>query len=427
MKAGYCRVSTGKAEQDLSIEHQRASLLEAGCEVVFVERRSAYKRHIKRKEWEKFKEFIADGVITEAVLINLQRTTRACESEAFFELCKTVGCKVTVLDGTDIDTDTVQGFLMVRMQDTVNKMEGMMKSKAILNAHKRLKKAGHTCIGNCPFGYRYDGKKPIPDPNQWDDAKRLWAHLKRNDYAASQTLREGNYKFSIPGLVRWMRNPMLRGEVYGTPNAVKALISEQEFLAAERALKQRSFHSPNRKRVERLLTGLVHCQSCRKPLYYMKTAGKSRLKCMNRKCDFYGRGLAEFKVREQVIAAIQFNADRLQQAQADQAPVADEHPQAAEWKAQLDQLLMLQSSGVENLEQSIKDLKIKLLPKETKLKSANWADLAPLVRRDGFLSSMPDEKLRELLLEFVAELLYVGDPNRIEIRLVDEPSSMTAK
>lgn len=419
MKAGYCRVSTGKAEQDLSIEHQQASLLEAGCEVVFVERRSAYKRHIKRKEWEKFKGFIADGLITEAVLINLQRTTRACESEAFFELCKTVGCKVTVLDGTDINTDNVQGFLMVRMQDTVNKMESMMKSKAVLAAHKRLRKAGHTCIGNCPFGYRYDGKKPIPDPDQFEQAEQLWAHLKRNNYAASQTLREGDYKFSTPGLVRWMRNPMLRGEVYGTPNAVKALISEQEFLAAERALKQRSFHSPNRKRVERLLTGLVHCQSCRKPLYYMKTAGKRRLKCMNNKCDFYGRGLAEFKIREQVIAAINNNAERLALKAKERKP-AQVNPQHEKWQEELAMLLDLQKRGVSGLEPQIKDYRLKLLPPETKQSSAKWAELADTLRLRNVFAELSEKDLRELFLEFVADLIYVGDPNRIEIRLSND-------
>jgi len=419
MKAGYCRVSTGKAEQDLSIEHQQASLLEAGCEVVFVERRSAYKRHIKRREWEKFKGFIADGVITEAVLINLQRTTRACESEAFFELCKTVNCKVTVLDGTDINTDNVQGFLMVRMQDTVNKMESMMKSKAVLAAHQRLKKAGHTCVGNCPFGYRYDGKKPEPDPNQFEQAKQLWAHLKRNNYAASQTLREGNYKFSTPGLVRWMRNPMLRGEVYGTTNAVEALITEQEYLAAERALKQRSFHSPNRKRVERLLTGLVHCQSCSKPLYYMKTAGKSRLKCMNNKCDFYGRGLAEFKVKDQVIEAINANAQRLGQ-KGQQRKSTDVNPEHNKWQEDLAMLLDLQKRGVPGLEPQIKDYRLKLLPPETKQSSADWSSLAIRVRDQVDFSRFSEEDLRELLLEFVADLIYVGDPNRIEVRLRDD-------
>ena len=421
MKAGYCRVSTGKAEQDLSIEHQQASLLECGCEVVFVERRSAYKRHVKRKEWEKFKGFIEDGVITHAVLINLQRTTRACESEAFFELCKTVGCQVTVLDGTDIDTETPQGFLMVRMQDTVNRMESMLKSRAVLAAHKRLKKAGHTCIGHCPFGYRYDGKQPEPDPEQWPQAQKLWAHLKRNNYAASQTLREGNYKFSVPGLVRWMRNPMLRGEVYGQSDAVLPLISEQEFLAAERALKQRSFHAPNRQRVERLLTGLVHCQSCSKPLYYMKTAGKSRLKCMNNRCDWYGRGLAEFKIKAQVIEALRQNAQQMANKSQERKP-AQVTPQQKQWQENLSLLLDLQKRGVPNLEPQIKDYRIKLMPQERKRHSVDWSDLALRVRDQIDFTRFSEEDLRELFLEFVDDLIYVGNPNWIEVRLRDNLS-----
>ena len=43
MRVGYCRVSTTKAEQDISLEGQQQQLLAAGCDEVIVERASAFK------------------------------------------------------------------------------------------------------------------------------------------------------------------------------------------------------------------------------------------------------------------------------------------------------------------------------------------------------------------------------------------------
>ena len=49
MRVGYCRVSTQKAEQDISIEGQQQQLLAAGCDEVIIERASAFKG--QRKGW----------------------------------------------------------------------------------------------------------------------------------------------------------------------------------------------------------------------------------------------------------------------------------------------------------------------------------------------------------------------------------------
>jgi hypothetical protein len=58
--------------------------------------------------------------------------------------------------------------------------------------------------------------------------------------------------------------------------------------------------------------------------------------------------------------------------------------------------------------------------------SANWAGYCELFRRPAVLHAMADEEFRAVLLELLAEVLYVGDPSRVEIRLRDRPSGGTA-
>ena len=56
---------------------------------------------------------------------------------------------------------------------------------------------------------------------------------------------------------------------------------------------------------------MVHCDKCGRPLSYMQSGGKPRLKCMNPACEWYGRGLAEWKVRAQVIRELREAASQV--------------------------------------------------------------------------------------------------------------------
>ena len=52
----------------------------------------------------------------------------------------------------------------------------------------------------------------MPDPDQWDDAKQLWAWLQEEEYVAARVLRlHPEVPFSDPGLRRWINNPILMG------------------------------------------------------------------------------------------------------------------------------------------------------------------------------------------------------------------------
>lgn len=424
MIIGYCRVSTDKGEQDASIEGQEAQLYQYGCEKVYAERRSAYK-NTRRPQWEKFKAAVESGLVSKAVLINLQRTSRRCEAESFFDRCRELDVEVVVLDGTNVDTRDVSGFVMVRTMETINKMESMMKAQSVKAGTQRRRAAGATAIGRCPFGYRYDGTNPVPDPEQWESAKQLWAELEEFEFVANRLVRTRELAIkgvprSAPGLYRWIRNRMLIGivEYPGLPTRrTTPLVGEESWFRAQRLLEQRKL-KPTRRREQRLylFTQLVTCKTCGHVMTPGLQYGKMRLKHGHPGCEFWGRGIAETKVKAQVIDALRHAA---------LADVAAEPKQIAVDPAkrlQLEKMLALQNEGIKGLEEAIAGLR-RELEIETAQPSANWAGYRDLLSRPGVLEMMPDEELRAVLLEFTGEILYIGNPDRVEVRLRDRPGT----
>ena len=430
MIIGYCRVSTDKSEQDASIEGQEAQLYQYGCDKVYAERRSAYKS-ARRPQWEKFKAAVESGLMSKAVLINLQRTSRRCEAESFFDRCRELNVEVVVLDGTNVDTRDVSGFVMVRTMETINKMESMMKAQSVKAGTQRRRAAGATAIGRCPFGYRYDGTNPVPDPEQWENAKKLWADLEAYEFVANRLIREGEtlpkpyqgMPTSGPGLYGWIKNKMLIGivEYPGLPTRkTTPLIDQESWYRAQRLLEKRRL-KPTRRRERKLylFTQLMHCKACGHVMTPGMQAGKVRMKHGHPNCQYWGQGLAEFKVKAQAIealrsAALADAAASPQQAQADPAK-----------QLQLEKMLALQSEGIKGLEEPIAGLR-RELEIESVQPSANWAGYRDLLARPGVLEMMPDEELRAVLLEFVDEILYIGNPDRVEIRLRDSSGTRSA-
>ena len=430
MIIGYCRVSTSKGEQDASIEGQEAQLYQYGCDKVYSERRSAYK-NTRRPQWEKFKAAIESGLVSKAVLINLQRTSRRCEAESFFDRCRELNVEVAVLDGTDINTDQVGGFVMVRTMETINKMESMMKSQTVKAGTQRRRAAGATAVGRCPFGYRYDGTNPVPNPDQWEEAKQLWAELEALEFAANKYVRMTKlpkpYKgmpTSGPGLYRWIKNKMLIGviEYPGLPTRqTTPLVSQESWYRAQRLLERRQFKSIRSGRGKvYLFTQLMTCKACGHVMTPTMQAGKVRMKHGHPSCQYWGQGLAEFKVKAQVIEVLRSAALADVAAKPQQQVKVDPTK-----RANLENLLKLQASGVKGLEDPIAGLERELQIKAAE-PSANWAGYRDLLARPGVLEAMSDEELRAVLLEFVDEIFYIGNPDRVEIRLRDGSGTRSA-
>lgn len=419
MILGYCRVSTERVEQDTSVRAQKEALKAAGCFKIIQERRSAFKA-AKRPGWETCKEMIASGVVTKFVVVSLSRASRRQETAQMSELCNQHGVEFVALTGGPVDVSKPEGLLNVGIQDTVNRFDSMLKSARVKQGQDARRRAGATACGRVPFGYRYDGTKPVPDPKQWAKAKQLWEELEACEFRANHVLRHGHktkWHLSNSGIYRWMANPILKGVVGYADLTCEPLVSVEAWERCQRIRQGRAFHRSRSPKQVRLLSGLVACGKCGAALNYANSNKKWRLKCMRPACEWYGRGLAEYKIREQLMDTLRASVDQMATAAEIFAPKPQKQTQdQIEAQKNLDMILQLQAAGVEVSKKSISDLKARLAVRET-ASAANWPHWADFIRQHGLLEGMTDAELRSVLTELVEQTLYVGDPNRVEIRL----------
>lgn len=420
MILGYARVSTDKADQDISIAEQVRQLKGAGCDRVIAERRSAHKDST-RPGWEELQGLVASGQVRRVVAISLSRLSRKGEDVPFLRMCARLGVEVQLLDGTPADTADPAGKLLTGVLSLVNEIDSDIKSLNIRNGLARRKAQGHYACGRVPFGYLYDGSQVVPHPEHFADARHLWQQLEGMEFNLPGTIRRHGLQWSARGLGRWVNNPILRGIVNHEPDRVQALISWEEWQQARRLIDSRRIVRARAPRTIKTFSGLMRCAACDRRMHYAVAHGRPRFKCTYLHCRWWGRGLAEWKVREQVIAALRASANRIATIAA--APVSPQlSPVDAEKRHQVAQLEALKVQGVPGLEPTIEALRLELLA-PAPATSANWAGFRDVILLPGALEAAADEELRAVALELVAELVYIGDPNRIEVRLRDCPSN----
>lgn len=418
MIVGYARVSTDKAEQDVSIEEQIRQLREAGCDRVISERRSAHK-DAPRPGWEELLGLVAAGRVRRVVAVSQSRLSRRGEDVPFLRMCARKGVEVTLLDGTPADTADPAGKLLTGVLSLVNEIDSDIKAINVRNGLARRKAQGHYACGRVPFGYAYDGSRVIPHPEHFAEARKMWEQLEELEFNMPATIRRHGLQWSTRGIGRWINNPILRGVVSNEPGTVEALITWQEWQQARKILDARSYTKTRAPRISRVFSCLLRCGFCGRSCHYVMAAGKARLKCTNLNCSHYGRGLAEFKVRAQVIEALRLEADRMASIASLPAPVEPSSVDL-EKQQQITQLQALRAQGVPGLDATIEALQLELMAPPLPA-SANWAGLRELLQRPGVLESATVQELRAVVLELVAELVYVGNPDRIEIRMREGP------
>ena len=415
MKIGYCRVSTDKEAQDTSIDAQVDALTRAGCVKVFKERQSAYGSR-RRKQWETCKDLIQSGKVTHFMICSLARGSRLQENADISRLCKANGVEFVVLDGTNADVSTPEGLLMVGILDTVNRVDSTIKGIAVKRGLAARRRAGATGHGKTPYGYRYDGKQPVPDPKQWKKAQQLWQWLRDNEFIAIRVIRQHpEVPFTDAGLRRWMRNPLLMGKPRYSGHQVEPLVSPAEWHRVQELVASRNKFKSRAPKKTHLFTQVVVCQSCDKWMQYAFDR-KARLKCLNAKCDWYGRGLAEWKVRGQVIAALQDAAPQMLAAlkQATETTGQTLTPEQIAAQQRLVMLLELQNSGTPDLDKSIAATRLEL-DALTVRHGADWTTLAPFIGQPAMFQGIPDAELRAIVTELVEQILYVGNSTEVEI------------
>lgn len=411
MIVGYARVSTEHDKQTISVEAQVKQFWELGCDYVIEERKSAFSEKVRRRGWEELQALVASGRVRKVIAVSLARLSRRDNVVTFLRICARKGVEVQLLDGSPSDVEDPTGRLFTGVMATVNEVDSMIKSINVKHGISRRKSAGYYACGSVPFGYIYDGQYARANPETFAEAQQLWAHLEEGEFCTAAVIRRHGYDWSPRGLKCWMYNPMLRGIAKGQEEQPAALITHEQYARMAAIIEGRRTRRARSPRRIRLFSGLISCTSCEKVLGY---ARPHRLACLNLHCQFYGRGVAEARAREQVIEALRERAEDLAQVADIPAEVAVSQEELAR-RDQLENLRRMQRDGVPNLEAAIEALEleaIKPVPSGPK-----WKDLAVLFGRRGTLELSTDEKLRELLLEFVDKLIYMGNPKRIEVRL----------
>lgn len=417
MIIGYARVSTDRADQDLSIAEQVQQLKGAGCDRVIAERRSAHK-DAPRPGWEELLGLVASGQVSRVVAVSLSRLSRKGEDVPFLRMCARLRVDVQLLDGTPADTADPAGKLLTGVMSLVNEVDSDIKSINTKMGLARRKAQGHYACGRVPFGYRYDGSKVVPHPEHFGQARQLWDQLEALEFNMHRAVRSHRLEWSTAGLHRWIDNPILRGVVRGQANQVRPLITWQEWQQARRLIDSRRTESVRAPRVIRTFSGLMRCQACGRTMHYARSYGVHRIKCMNKLCSWFSRGLAEWKVQAQFIEELRTAAEQMAKVAA--APVDAQATVDLAKAQQVAQLEALQAQGVPGLETTIEAMRLELLAPPPAA-SADWAGYRELLRRPGALEAATAEELRKLALEFLAQLVYVGNPRRVEIRLRDRP------
>lgn len=416
MRVGYCRVSTTKSEQDISIEGQRQQLLAAGCDEIVSERASAYKG--QRKGWTRLWALVASGKVTEVLVVDQSRLSRSGDDIEFLQACALKRVKVRALTGGEIEVESVGGFITSSVMSVMNEAYSRLNSAKVKDGLARRRAAGHYAVGYCPFGYRYHQGIVEPDPEQWDEARQRWEQLMAMEMNCHGYARL-NPGVSVSGLKSWVRNPMLRGIVPHQKNGVKPLVSPDEWEQAKRLLSRRT-----RRRVStggqrtHLFSSLIACACCGRSLHRHVTGyHRVRWKCSFAPCDWYGRSIKESLVRTQAVEALRKESPRMarEARQANNAKAKQKPLVQVEAESKLAQLLALQDSGVPELETSIETLRNQIAALAAPVVGPDWEGLTELIA--GGLDTASDEELRVIFLEFFERIVFEGNPKTVGFEL----------
>jgi len=413
VRVGYARTSTAQEEQDTSIEGQIVELERAGCVKVISERRSAFKGK-NRPGWDELWSLVGRGGVDEVVVADQSRLSRSGDDMEFLELCAARGTKVIALVGGEIEIESIGGFMQAGMMSVFSQMQSRLTAAKVRDGLRRRKAEGYYACGMVPFGYRYDGQRVVPCPENWEKARLMWTGLMDAGCNVSGWIAATKADWTPRGVKAWIGNPILRGIVRGEHGATEALISWKEWAEAQNMLKTRSRMRGQAAHRVHLFTGLVQCEACGKSLHNVKDRAIPRLKCKTRTCSQYGRGLRVEIVKKKVIDALAGQAAEL--AKTATAP-AKEPPEAGQIRAQIEALEAARLAGVDGLEDKVDNLRRQLKALQQVDGSARYEVLAELFSDPATLELATDEELRAVVLRFVEAITWPGGLESLAITL----------
>jgi DNA invertase Pin-like site-specific DNA recombinase len=300
----YVRVSVDRDRDKATIERQEAdcrTLAEhRGFEVVevFPDRNlSAFKRGVKREQYDLMKQAIIEGRIDVVLAYRLDRLSRSLsEALKLIELLEEHGAGLALVNG-DVDTTTRMGKAFFQISAIFAELEAATTSDRLISANAAAAEKGLPPTGGRRC-YGFVGKGPrqgrvIPE-------ERAYLHMAAEDIRDGLSLRQvtkrmnergsrttsGN-EWSPRSLVKCLKSPRMRGKRTHQPDpklpptltdghykdgtAWETIFSEDEHLDLIHRINQAGAtyrDSGKRKGNGHLLTGLAVCGTCGHRLGY---------------------------------------------------------------------------------------------------------------------------------------------------------------
>lgn len=411
MRIGYARVSTNKAEQDLSIEGQEQQLHAAGCHRVIVERASAYRG--RRPGWEELWGIVASGQASEVLVVDQSRLSRSGDDLDFLNACALQGVTVRALTGGVIEAESYSGFVSAGVMSVVNQAQSKLIGAKVRDGLARRRAAGFYGSGKVPFGYCVVDGLVQPHPEHFEAARVMWLQLMELEMNVNGWVKATGMPWTPRGVRCWIQNPMLRGAVRGEWGQVEPVITWAEWERAQAMLKIRSTIRGQTAHRIHLFTGLVGCEECGKNLHTVRCNRLYRLKCLARHCSRYGRSIRVDVVRRLVIEALTQRHEQL--AQAASCIEQTETPEQQKLRADLANLE--QVAHLPGVQELIDRQRAQLALLTVQQAAPAGADLSDLFQDARTLDLATDEELRPIVIDFVRSIVWLGGHESLLITL----------
>ena len=428
---GYARVSTQSGEQKSALVTQKNRLKSAGVEKIYTDVESG--RSNDRKAFNELLQLIDKRAIKEIVVTRFDRLGRdATFVDAALVLAAKKNVVIRTIDTGLVDTESPAGFLMSRISTSLAEMESKMLSMRIKKALDQKWKDGKIPRTRIPWGYHKvkKGDKDVIElhPVEGPRAILFLERLREQGYRFGKTVKEFNdIPIKTSSSVRaWLTNPFLRGGIgfgsdhrYSFKKVVwgshEPLIKHEDWFAIERVLEfNTSLWGKNTKMNPKLLSGICFCSECGNRLAYssrVKETHTLNMRCNTFKCVHHAKRVNHQMIVDGINAALAKRAKQLA------AKTETESLEVTKLRGEIATLTKLDDPDLEEAIKRKKEKMTALLLNESPI----LKERAKLMGEPGFWKhavSLPDNRLREIYLEFV--LKAVANPTevtQVELRI----------
>lgn len=196
------------------------------------------------------------------------------------------------------DTATPFGKAMIGLLAVFAQLEReQIKERTRMGRMERAKAGLHQGGGIIPIGYDYREGKLIINPYEARIVKRIFElylcgmslhSVADNLKAEGFTSRTGKF-YEWSSVRNILRNPTYLGHLHYcgivVENTHDALITKEQFQAAQDLIEKRGRAAGNRNRIEYLLTGIIYCGCCGTRYHHRNNCGYNYYSCYSRTKD----------------------------------------------------------------------------------------------------------------------------------------------